>query len=61
MEDIIIVLFVFAIVVSILRYFNREKKRGATCIGCPYAGLCSREKCEAESGIIKSNEEYTII
>ncbi len=24
------------------RYIVREKKRGAKCIGCPYAGSCQK-------------------
>ncbi|MBR2782630.1 MAG: FeoB-associated Cys-rich membrane protein [Firmicutes bacterium] len=25
-----------------VRYIVREKKRGAKCIGCPYAGSCQK-------------------
>ena len=27
-----------------IRYIYREKKRGAACIGCPYAGSCQSRR-----------------
>ena len=39
--DIIIVAVVLAIVGGILLYLYRAKKRGETCIGCPYGKQCS--------------------
>ena len=44
MKDIVIVLILFAIVAAIILYFVRAKKRGETCIGCPYANQCG-DKC----------------
>ena len=39
MENFIIILVVAVIVAGILIYLRRAKKRGGTCIGCPYANL----------------------
>lgn len=40
MENVIIVLIVGCIVGAICIYLRRAKKRGETCIGCPYAKQC---------------------
>lgn len=40
MENIIIAIILIAIVVGIVLYLIRAKKRGAKCIGCPYANQC---------------------
>ena len=39
-ENIIILVIVAVIVVAICWYLYRAKKRGETCIGCPYAKQC---------------------
>lgn len=44
MENIIIIAIVLAIVVGIIFYLYRAKKRGETCIGCPYAKQCANKK-----------------
>lgn len=41
MENIIVVLILVAIAAGIIGYLVRAKKRGETCIGCPYAKQCS--------------------
>ncbi|MBE6712081.1 MAG: FeoB-associated Cys-rich membrane protein [Ruminococcaceae bacterium] len=41
MTNVIVVLILVAIVGSIVWYLVRAKKRGETCIGCPYAKQCS--------------------
>lgn len=41
MENYIIIAVVAVIVVAILIYLRRSKKRGETCIGCPYSKQCS--------------------
>ena len=41
MENIIIIAVLAAIVGGIVFYLYRAKKRGQTCIGCPYAKECS--------------------
>lgn len=39
-EDLIILLILLGIISGILLYLRRAKKRGETCIGCPYAKQC---------------------
>lgn len=41
LSNLIIVALVAAIVVAIVIYLYREKKRGVTCVGCPYAKQCA--------------------
>ena len=55
MVDIIIVALVLAIVTGILLYLRRAKKRGETCIGCPYAKQCSGG-CGGH-GAVKKNKQ----
>ncbi len=38
--DIIIILVVAAVVIAVSVYLCKAKKRGETCIGCPYAKQC---------------------
>ena len=39
----IIALLAVVLIVSLaVRYIVREKKKGTKCIGCPYAGSCTR-------------------
>ena len=40
MENIIIILILFATVAGTIWYFIRAKKRGGTCIHCPYTNQC---------------------
>lgn len=46
--DVVIILVVATIVAGISVYLYKAKKRGETCIGCPYAkqcgGKCNRER-----------------
>lgn len=41
MENLIIIAIVLCIVGGIVFYLHRAKKRGETCIGCPYAKQCA--------------------
>ncbi len=41
MENLIIILIVLFIVGAISLYLYKAKKRGQTCIGCPYAKQCN--------------------
>ncbi len=38
----IVILILLAIAGSIIWYLYRAKKRGETCIGCPYAKQCGK-------------------
>ena len=42
MIDFILVLILLAIAGGIIRYLYKAKKRGETCIGCPYARQCAK-------------------
>ena len=44
MENVIVVLILAAIVLGIIMYLVRAKKRGEKCVGCPYAKQCG-SKC----------------
>jgi len=54
MENVIIILIVAAIIGGIIFYLCKAKKRGETCIGCPYAkqcsGKCGGSASDGESG-----------
>lgn len=41
MKDFIVVSVIACITVAVIIYLYRAKKRGETCIGCPYAKQCS--------------------
>ena len=49
MENVIVVVILLAIVVGIVGFLLRAKKRGETCIGCPYAKQCGG-KCGGGCG-----------
>lgn len=40
MENAIIILILLAIVGGIVAFLVRAKRRGQTCIGCPYSKQC---------------------
>ena len=42
MENAIVVLILLSIVIGIICYLIRLKKRGEKCIGCPYAKECNK-------------------
>ena len=43
MIDILILLILLAIAGGIILYLYKAKKRGETCIGCPYAKECAKK------------------
>ena len=47
MENVIIILILAAIVAGVAIYLVRCKKRGDTCVGCPYAKQCNG-KCDTK-------------
>ena len=49
MIDFIVAAIVLAILGGILLYLYRAKKRGETCIGCPYAKQCGGGACGGHS------------
>lgn len=48
MENIIIIAVLLCIIGGIIFYLGRAKKRGETCIGCPYSRQCGSRRggCE---------------
>ena len=54
MIDFIVAAIVLAILGGILFYLYRAKKRGETCIGCPYAKQCGSGACAGHSRRVKS-------
>jgi len=42
MENIIIIIVLAAIIFCVIRYLYKAKKKGQTCIGCPYAKECKK-------------------
>ena len=57
MENIIIILILLVIVSCIMGYLVRAKKRGQTCVGCPYTKQCAQNKnscCEHNSKALKN-------
>lgn len=55
MEDILIIAFVAAIVIAIVCYLFKAKKRGDTCIGCPHAKQCGG-KCSGNHGTVEEKK-----
>lgn len=51
MKDFIIVLILLCIAGGIVFYLYKAKKRGQTCIGCPYSKQCTGKcsSCETEN------------
>jgi hypothetical protein len=45
MKNIVLGLIIAVIVAGAVFYIYRAKKRGQTCIGCPYAKECSKNCC----------------
>lgn len=41
MESILVFLVILAVVALAGSYIYKEKKKGATCIGCPHSGSCA--------------------
>ncbi len=41
MTDIIVLLVIAAIIGGVIWHLRKCKKRGDTCIGCPYAKQCN--------------------
>ena len=44
MENIILISILFLLIGGAALYIHRAKRRGQTCIGCPYAKQCHQAK-----------------
>ena len=40
MDNVIVIFILAAIAAAVIWYLVRAKKRGDTCVGCPYAKQC---------------------
>lgn len=47
---VIAVIALLVIVTLAVSYIVREKKRGTKCIGCPYAGSCTKHDAMSGAG-----------
>lgn len=56
MENFIIIVILLGIIGGIVWYLRKAKKRGETCIGCPYAKQCSG-KCNGGCGNAKTDSK----
>ena len=54
--NVVVVLLLLAIAAGIIWYLIRAKKRGETCIGCPYAKQCG-SKCNGGCGCENTNTD----
>ena len=48
-SNMILGAILLAIVAAVVVYLYRKKKRGETCIGCPYAKQCGSGSCGGHS------------
>lgn len=56
-ENLLILTLLAGIIGGIVCYLYREKKRGATCIGCPYAKQCgAKGRCSGSADAHKKLE-----
>ena len=44
MIDYLLIVLLLGIVAGVVFYLYRQKKRGAACIGCPYAKECAKKR-----------------
>lgn len=44
MANLIVIVILLVIIGASVSYIIKEKKRGATCIGCPHAGECAKKR-----------------
>ena len=54
MIDLLIILVLLAIAGGIIFYLYKAKKRGETCIGCPYAKECAKKHTANCSSVKKT-------
>jgi len=45
MINIVLIAIIVSIAAAIIIYLYKAKKRGETCIGCPYAKQCGGKHC----------------
>ncbi len=45
MENYILAFIVAGIIATVIVYLTKAKRKGAKCIGCPYAKSCCSKNC----------------
>lgn len=53
---IVAVLAIAVILFFAVRYIYKEKKKGTTCIGCPYAGNCPKHQAGISCGSMDNKQ-----
>ena len=56
MIDLLIILVLLAIAGGIIFYLYKAKKRGETCIGCPYAKECAKKYAGSPCSSVKKTK-----
>ncbi|MBP3294539.1 MAG: FeoB-associated Cys-rich membrane protein [Clostridia bacterium] len=56
MIDLLIILVLLAIAGGIIFYLYKAKKRGETCIGCPYAKECAKKHAGSPCSSVKKTK-----
>jgi hypothetical protein len=46
MGDFIVSVILIAVIGAAIFYIVKEKKKGNSCIGCPYNGSCTKNDCK---------------
>ena len=59
MVDFIVAVVLLLIIGAIVYYLYRAKKRGETCIGCPYAKQCGSGSCGGHSRSTLKHSQHT--
>ena len=57
MENFIIAAVIILVIGLAVAYIIREKKKGAVCIGCPYAGECAKKRQGGCEGITDTHQK----
>ncbi len=53
MGDVIVSIILIVIIVGAIYYIAKEKKKGNKCIGCSFAGTCTRADCKENKDIAR--------
>ena len=57
--DIIVSVILILIIGGAIAYIVRSKKRGETCVGCPYAKECAKRSAMKGHGGCCGNHSYS--
>ena len=57
MINFILGLILLVVLVPVIRYLVKEKKKGNTCIGCPNASKCGKHNCQGLHNVTLTDEK----